>query len=161
MGEDYRRPATEDEIEEMAALLQQELAAGALGLSTGLEYDPGIYSATGEVLTLARVTANTGGRYISHMRSEDRAFFEALDELLTIARETGMPVQIGHIKLAMRSLWGRADEVIALLDEARASGVDVTADIYPYEFWQSTMTVLFLDRDFTPCLLYTSPSPRD
>lgn len=150
MGEDYRRPATEDEIEEMAALLQQELAAGALGLSTGLEYDPGIYSATGEVLTLARVTANTGGRYISHMRSEDRAFFDALDELLTIARETGMPVQIGHIKLAMRSLWGRADEVIALLDEARASGVDVTADIYPYEFWQSTMTVLFPDRDFTP-----------
>ncbi len=149
MGDDYRRPATEAEIEEMVALLQQELAAGATGLSTGLEYDPGIYSETGEVLTLARITADAGGRYISHMRSEDRAFFEALDELLTIARETGMPVQIGHMKLAMRSLWGRADEVIAILDEARAEGIDVTADVYPYEFWQSTMTVLFPDREFT------------
>ncbi len=149
MDDDYRRPATEAEVEEMVALLQQELQAGALGLSTGLEYDPGIYSETPEVMTLARVTAGVGGRYISHMRSEDRAFFEALDELLAIGRETGMPVQIGHIKLAMKSLWGRADEVIAILDEARAEGIDVTADVYPYEFWQSTMTVLFPDRDFT------------
>lgn len=150
MGDDYRRPATEAEIEAMVALLQQELTAGAIGLSTGLEYDPGIYSETDEVLTLARITADAGGRYISHMRSEDRAFFEALDELLTIARETGMPVQIGHMKLAMKSLWGRAAEVIAILDDARAEGIDVTADVYPYEFWQSTMTVLFPDRDFTP-----------
>ncbi|MGY8779461.1 MAG: D-aminoacylase, partial [Longimicrobiales bacterium] len=60
-----------------------------------------------------------------------------------------MPVQVGHIKLAMKSLWGRADEVIAILDSARAEGIDVTADIYPYEFWQSTMTVLFPDREFT------------
>ena len=149
MGDDYRRPATEAEVEEMVALLQQELQAGALGLSTGLEYDPGIYSETPEVMTLARVTAGVGGRYISHMRSEDRAFFEALDELLAIGRETGMPVQIGHMKLAMKSLWGRADEVIATLDEARAEGIDVTADVYPYEFWQSTMTVLFPDREFT------------
>ena len=149
MGDDYRRAATAEEVEEMVALLQVELAAGAIGLSTGLEYDPGIYSDTEEVLTLARITAEEGGRYISHMRSEDRAFFEALDELLMIGRETGMPVQIGHMKIAMKSLWGRADEVLAILDEARAEGVDVSADVYPYEFWQSTMTVLFPDRNFS------------
>jgi N-acyl-D-amino-acid deacylase len=149
MGDDFRRPAGDQEVQEMADLLRRELEAGAIGLSTGLEYDPGIYSETSEVLALAHVTADAGGRYISHMRSEDRAFFEALDELLTIGRETGMPVQVGHIKLAMKSLWGRADEVIAILDSARAEGIDVTADIYPYEFWQSTMTVLFPDREFT------------
>lgn len=149
MGEDFQRAATAEEIEEMVALLQTELAAGAIGLSTGLEYDPGIYSETDEVLTLARITADAGGRYISHMRSEDRYFFEALDELLLIGRETGMPVQIGHMKLAMKSLWGRTEEVLGILDSARAEGIDVTADVYPYEFWQSTMTVLFPERAFT------------
>ncbi len=149
MGDDFRREATPAEVDEMRALLRRELDAGALGLSTGLEYDPGIYSATTEVVALAREAAAGGGRYISHMRSEDRAFFEALGELLHIGRETGIPVQISHMKLAMKSLWGRADEALALLDAARAEGIDVTADVYPYEFWQSTMTVLFPDRDFT------------
>jgi N-acyl-D-amino-acid deacylase len=149
MGEDFRREATSEEVDAMRALLRRELDAGALGLSTGLEYDPGIYSATTEVVALAREAAALGGRYISHMRSEDRAFFEALEELLHIGRETGIPVQVSHMKLAMKSLWGRADEALALLDEARAEGIRVTADVYPYEFWQSTMTVLFPDRDFT------------
>jgi N-acyl-D-amino-acid deacylase len=149
MGDDYRRTATEQEIEEMRALLRRELAAGALGLSTGLEYDPGIYSSTDEVVELAREVALADGRYISHMRSEDRAFFDALNELLAIGRETGIPVQVSHMKLAMKSLWGRTDEALALLDDARAEGIDVTADVYPYEFWQSTMTVLFPDRTFT------------
>ena len=149
MGEDFRREATPAEVDEMRTLLRRELDAGALGLSTGLEYDPGIYSATTEVVALAREAAAVGGRYISHMRSEDRAFFEALDELLHIGREAGIPVQVSHMKLAMKSLWGRADEALALLDSARAEGIDVTADVYPYEFWQSTMTVLFPDRDFT------------
>ena len=149
MGDDYRREATAAEIDAMVTLLGTELDAGALGLSTGLEYDPGIYSTTEEVLALAHVTAAAGGRYISHMRSEDRAFFEALEELLTIGRETGMPVQVSHMKLAMKSLWGRADEALAILERARAEGVQVTADVYPYEFWQSTMTVLFPDRAFT------------
>lgn len=149
MGEDFRREATPAEVDEMRTLLRRELDAGALGLSTGLEYDPGIYSATTEVVALAREAAAVGGRYISHKRSEDRAFFEALDELIQIGREAGIPVQVSHMKLAMKSLWGRADEALALLDAARAEGIDVTADVYPYEFWQSTMTVLFPDRDFT------------
>lgn len=148
MGEDFRREATDEEIAAMAALLREDLEAGALGLSSGLEYDPGIYSATGEVIALAREAAAVGGRYISHIRSEDRWFWDAVDEIVRIGAETGMPVQISHAKLAMKNLWGRADEFIARLEEARANGVDITADIYPYPYWQSTLTVLFPERDF-------------
>ncbi len=148
MGDDFRREATEDEVAEMASLLRGEMEAGALGLSTGLEYDPGIYSSTQEVVTLARVAREYGGRYISHIRSEDRAFWEAVEELILIGREADIPVQISHIKLAMHSYWGEAERLLARLEEARREGVDVTADIYPYRYWQSTMTVLFPERDF-------------
>jgi len=149
LGDDFRREATEAEIEEMQRLLAADMSAGALGLSTGLEYDPGIYSSTDEVLRLAREAARHGGRYISHMRSEDRALWDALDEILTIGREAEIPVQISHMKLAAKSLWGQADDALALLDRARAEGIDVTADVYPYEYWQSTMTVLLPERDFS------------
>jgi N-acyl-D-amino-acid deacylase len=149
MGDDFRREATTAEVDAMRRLLRQELATGALGLSTGLEYDPGIYASTAEVIALAREAAPAGGRLISHVRSEDRALFDAVDELITIGREAAIPVQVSHMKLAMRSLWGRADDLIDRLERARATGVDVTADVYPYTYWQSTMTVLFPDRDFT------------
>lgn len=149
MAEDFRRPATEEEVQAMAALLRREMGAGALGLSSGLEYDPGIYSTTDEVVALARVAAAEGGRYISHIRSEDRDLASALDEALAIGEAASIPVQISHMKLAMRGLWGRADEFLERLDAARSRGVEVTADVYPYEYWQSTMTVLFPDRDFT------------
>jgi N-acyl-D-amino-acid deacylase len=148
MKDDFRRPATGAEVERMRGLLREELRAGALGLSTGLEYDPGIYSARAEVLALARESAAAGGRYISHVRSEDRTFWDAVDELIAIGREARLPVQLSHAKLAMRGLWGRADSLVALLDRARAAGVDVTADVYPYTYWQSTLTVLFPERDF-------------
>ena len=148
LGEDFKRQATPAEIRHMAALLDGEMAAGALGLSSGLEYDPGIYSSTDELLALARVAARHGGRYISHIRSEDRHFWEAIDELITIGRRARLPVQVSHAKLAMRSIWGRADSLIHVLDRARASGVNVTLDIYPYTYWQSTLTVLFPDRNF-------------
>jgi N-acyl-D-amino-acid deacylase len=117
-------------------------------LSTGLEYDPGIYSDRGEVLTLARAAAEMGGRYISHIRSEDRRFWDAVDEIVEIGRATGMPVQVSHVKLAMRSLWGRADSLLRVLDRARASGVSITADIYPYTYWQSNLSVLLPERNF-------------
>ncbi len=148
LGEDFRRPASAAEIEEMRRLLARELAAGALGLSTGLEYDPGIYSATDEVVALAREAATAGGRYISHVRSEDRRFWPAIDELLEIGRRARVPVQVSHLKLAMRSLWGETGRLLATLDAARAEGVEVTADLYPYTYWQSTLTVLFPERDF-------------
>lgn len=148
MGEDFRREAAPAEVDSMRVLLRAALDAGAIGLSTGLEYDPGIYSSTDEVLTLAKDVAAAGGRYISHIRSEDFAFWPAIDEIIRIGREAGLPVQISHAKLAMRDLWGRADSLVRLLDAARREGVDISADIYPYLFWQSTLTVLFPRRDF-------------
>jgi N-acyl-D-amino-acid deacylase len=148
MGEDYKRTATAQEVASMATLVGQEMEGGALGLSTGLEYDPGIYSTTEEVVELARSAASYGGRYTSHIRSEDRNFWQAIDEILVIGREAGIPVQISHIKLAMRSLHGQADELLRILDGAREEGIDVTADIYPYTYWQSTLTVMFPERDF-------------
>ena len=148
MGEDFRRPARPDEVARMRELLAQEMKAGALGLSSGLEYDPGIFSARSEVLDLARVAAAAGGRYISHVRSEDRSFWDAIDEIIAIGREAKLPVQVSHMKLAMHSLWGQTDRLLRLLNEARAAGVDITADIYPYLYWQSTLTVLFPERDF-------------
>jgi N-acyl-D-amino-acid deacylase len=132
----------------MSELLEQEMAAGAIGLSTGLEYDPGIYSSREELVALARVVARHGGRYISHVRSEDRRLFEAMDEAIEIGRQARVPVQISHIKLAMRSLWGQAPELLARLDRARAEGIDVTADIYPYLYWHADLSSLFPERDF-------------
>jgi N-acyl-D-amino-acid deacylase len=132
----------------MKARVRAEMEAGALGLSTGLEYDPGIYSSADEVLALAKVAGDMGGRYISHIRSEDRDFWPALEEVITIGRENHMPVQVSHIKLGMRDLWGQADKVIARLEQARAAGVNVTADIYPYTYWQSNLGVLYPKRNF-------------
>lgn len=144
----FQRFCTEEEIEQMKEMVKLDMEAGSLGLSTGLEYDPGIFSNDAEVLELAKSTAAEGGRYISHMRSEDRYFWKALDEIITIGKEANMPVQISHAKLAMKNLWGHADEMIAKLDSARAAGINITADIYPYAYWQSTMTVLFPARNF-------------
>ncbi len=148
MGTDFKRAATAGEVAKMEGLLRIEMQSGGLGLSSGLEYDPGIYSAPSELIALAKVVAPFGGRYISHVRSEDRAFWRAIDEAIGIGREARIPVQISHLKLAMRSLWGETGRLIKTLDAARASGVAVTADIYPYTYWQSGMTVLFPNRDF-------------
>jgi N-acyl-D-amino-acid deacylase len=149
MGDDFRRHADRDEVLAMQELLRQELVSGAIGFSSGLEYDPGIYSDPSEVLELAQVAADAGTRYISHVRSEDRWFGDAIEEIISIGRATGMPVQISHIKLAMKSLWGTAPQVLARLDAARREGIDISADIYPYEYWQSNLMVLLPERDFT------------
>ncbi len=150
LGKDgYRRHATADEIAMMRKAVDEGMQAGALGLSTGLEYDPGIYSATEEVIELAREAERHGGRYISHIRSEDRRFWEALDEIVRIGREAQIPVQVTHMKLAMVDWWGQSARFLGVLNKAREEGVDVTGDIYPYEFWHSDLTVLFPERDFT------------
>jgi N-acyl-D-amino-acid deacylase len=149
MGDDLRRAATPAEVDSMAVLLRVDMEGGSFGLSTGLEYTPAFNSSTEEVIALARVASEYGGRYISHIRSEDRTFWQAIDEIIRIGAEAELPVQVSHVKLAMTSLWGRADELIAKLDSARAAGVDITADVYPYTYWQSTMRVLIPDGDFT------------
>jgi len=148
LGQDFKRKATPAEIERMKKLLAEDMKAGALGLSTGLEYDPAIYAAPAEVIELAKVAAGFGGRYISHMRSEDRQVWAALDELIEIGRQAKLPVQVSHAKLAMTDIWGQADRFIAKLDAARTEGIDVSLDIYPYPNWESTLTVLWPERDF-------------
>ena len=149
LGKNFKRKATQAEIDKMKTMLQQDMKAGAVGLSTGLEYDPGIYSNNDEVLQLAKEVAPFGGRYISHIRSEDRYFWKAIDEIITIGKEAKIPVQVSHIKLAMHNIWGKADSLLALFEEERKKGVDITADIYPYAFWNSTIKVLFPDRNFS------------
>ncbi len=148
LSKDFKRKATHVEIDSMVALLRKDMEAGALGLSTGLEYDPGIYSTKDEVLQLSKVLPQYHGRYISHLRSEDRYFWEALHEIITIGRDMKIPVQISHFKLAMRSLWGKADSTLQILEAARKEGIDVTADLYPYTYWSSTIRVLFPERNF-------------
>lgn len=144
-----KRAATGAEIAKMNQLLEADLKAGALGLGSGLEYEPGLYATTKEVITLAKTAARYGGRYISHIRSEDLKIEDAMAEIITIGREAKIPVQISHIKLAHSRLWGQAADYIKQFEAARAEGVDITADIYPYTYWQSTMQILFPDRDYT------------
>lgn len=148
MGEDFRRPATASELERMRRFVARAMSEGALGLSTGLEYNPGVYSTRAEVLALAQESARRGGRYISHIRSEDRQLWDALDEAIEIGVRTKRPVHVSHMKLGMKDLWGQADRFIAKLDAARAQGVEITGDVYPYDFWQTTLTALFPKRDY-------------
>jgi N-acyl-D-amino-acid deacylase len=148
MGDDFRRTATPQEIGRMQSLVRREMKAGAFGLSTGLEYDPAIYAAYDEVLALARTAQTYDGTYKSHIRSEDVRLDDAIDEIIRLGRDTGMKVNIDHLKIARVDYWGRAPAILQRLDKARSEGVRITADVYPYTYWQSTMTVLFPKRDF-------------
>ena len=143
------RPATNEELEKIKLILKDELSKGSLGLSTGLEYEAGFYSSRNEVIELAKVTAAAKGRYISHIRSEDINMTDAIDEIIQIGREAKLPVQISHIKIALKDDWGTAPKLLATLQNARAEGIDITADCYPYTFWNSTIRVLFPKKDFT------------
>lgn len=138
-----RRAATDEELTRMSQLLREDMAAGAFGLSTGLIYETGNFSTAAEVMALAKVAADSGGRYISHIRNEAFDLMASLQEVIDIGRQTGAPVQVSHLKVGVKKLWGTSDNVLKLLNDARASGVDITADIYPYTYWQSTMRVLF------------------
>ena len=152
LGEDYKRHATAEEIAAIAELFRSELHAGALGLATGLEYVPGSYSSTEELVELAKVSSAAGGRYLSHIRSEDQYFWDALEEAILIGREARLPVRISHIKLAMPRWWGQADRLKSRLDQARDEGVDISADIYPYRAWNSNfgwLQTLFPERDLS------------
>jgi len=146
---DVFRKSDTAEIRQMKELLALEMKSGSLGLSTGLEYEEGFYASRDEVIELAKATAARGGRYISHIRSEDIQIERSIEEIIDIGKEANIPVQISHIKIAMRSKWGNSRNVIARLERARAEGVEVTADCYPYALWSSTPRVLFPKKDFT------------
>jgi N-acyl-D-amino-acid deacylase len=108
------------------------MEAGALGLSTGLIYPPGVYSETSEIVRLAKVVAKFGGLYTSHMRSEGARVVEAIEEAITIGREANIPVQISHLKTAGPANWHKISAIIDAIEKARAEGLDVSADRYPY-----------------------------
>jgi N-acyl-D-amino-acid deacylase len=148
MGGDFRRAASAGEIQTMKALVDRAMRDGAVGLSSGLEYDPAFYAKPDELVEVARAAAAHGGFYSSHVRDEENEVFEAWREAIDVGRKAKMPVQISHIKLASKPVWGRGAEAVTLLEHARRDGVDVTADWYPYTYWQSSIYVLIPDRDF-------------
>ena len=146
MGRDNNRTATEKEIADMAKLVEQGMREGAAGLSTGLEYDIGHPSSTEEIIELAKAAARHGGIYMSHIRDEADEVMTAFKEAIRIGREARIPVQISHIKLGTAGVWGQAEKAVELINAARHSGVDITADCYPYDAWSSTITVLVPSR---------------
>jgi N-acyl-D-amino-acid deacylase len=126
------RPATPEELERMKALVREAMEDGAVGLASSLIYPPAFYADTEELIELAKVVAEYDGMYISHMRSEGNQILAALDELITIAREAGVPAEIYHLKAAGRANYDKLDEVIARVEAARAEGLRITADMYTY-----------------------------
>jgi N-acyl-D-amino-acid deacylase len=148
MGGDFKRAATPGEIETMKALVERGMKDGALGLSSGLEYDPGFYAKPEELAELAKVAAQHRGYYTSHVRDEENEVLAAWKEAIDVGRVAGLPVLLSHIKLAAKPVWGKTAEALTLLEDANRAGVRVRADWYPYTYWQSSMYVLIPDRDF-------------
>lgn len=132
MGGSFIRPATPAEVEKMKAMVEKAMNDGAVGLSTGLIYLPGTYTKTEEIIELAKVAAAHGGIYASHMRHENTQIKEAIEELLRVAREAHIRAELSHIKLSGNAAWGRTAEIIAMLNKARAEGLEVTEDQYVY-----------------------------
>jgi len=143
IGRENRDP-TEAELETMKQMVAQAMEEGALGLSTGLFYVPGTFTTTEEVIELARVAASYGGIYISHMRDEASGLLTSVRETIRIGEEAGLPVQITHHKAIGRDAWGQSEESLKLVDEARARGVDITMDQYPYTASQPSSNALLL-----------------
>jgi N-acyl-D-amino-acid deacylase len=146
MNGDYRRQTTTAELEKMLVLMRQAMQQGAFGLSSGLEYDVGFSASTEELIALAKVAAKYDGIYMTHMRDEEEGMLDALREAIRIGKEARIAVQISHIKMGNRNVWGKSADAIALIDAERKNGFDITADAYPYTAWASTITVLVPSR---------------
>ncbi len=141
MGSDDRAP-TRDELDRMRTLVADAMQEGAFGLSTGLFYVPGSFTSTEEVIALSAVAAAHGGIYISHMRDEALRLLDSVRETIRIGEEAGIPVQMTHHKAISRDMWGRSTDSLALVDAARARGVDITIDQYPYTASQTGITAV-------------------
>ncbi len=146
MKQDTRRTATPEEVAAMAKLVEQAMQEGAFGLSSGLEYDTGFMASIEEMIELARAAARHKGIYMSHIRDEEEGFRAAMEEAIRIGKEARLPVQLSHIKMGNRNVWGKSAEAIQLIEAAKKAGQDVTADAYPYTAWASTITVLVPSR---------------
>ena len=142
MGSDQRAP-TLPELARMQAYVFKAMADGAVGLSTGLQYVPGTYAATPEIIELARVAANAGGLYASHMRNEGTALEAAIKETLLVGDRSGARVQISHLKVDAKSRWGASRVALKMIDDARAAGQDVRADQYAYTAGSSGLGIRF------------------
>ena len=134
LGDADKQP-TPAELDRMRALVREAMEQGAVGVSTSLQYAPAPYAKTEELIALAQEAAKYGGVYATHMRSEGDAVLDALDEAIRIGREAKIPVEIWHIKAAGKKNFGRMQDIVAKVDAARASGVEVTADTYAYPAW--------------------------
>ena len=142
----YDRPPSPEELAEMKALVAQAMQDGAAGLSTGLIYLPGSFAKPEEIIELAKVASAHGGIYASHMRAETVRIFDALDELFRVAREADIPAEVSHLKLSGPSAWGKADEVLAVLNKARADGLRITHDAYAYTASSTGLSQLIPDK---------------
>jgi len=132
MGSEPRHPSPQ-ELEEMKAIVRQAMTEGAWGMSTGLEYIPDMYASTEEIIAVTQVVAEYGGVYASHQRNEVARVPDATRETIRIAGETGVRVNISHLKICGKNNWGMMDEVIRVIEEARHRGIVITADMYPYD----------------------------
>jgi N-acyl-D-amino-acid deacylase len=140
-----RRPPTSAELTAMQRMLGDAMEDGAWGLSTGLIYAPGSYATTEEIVSLARVAARQRGFYASHIRGEGATLLTAVNEAIRIGREGELPVQISHVKAAGRPNWGKIGEALDLIDAARAEGLDVMGDVYPYTASSTSLRTLLPD----------------
>jgi dihydroorotase/N-acyl-D-amino-acid deacylase len=127
------RAATAGELDEMRKLVDAAMREGALGVSTSLQYVPGRYASTDEIVELAKVARQYGGIYITHQRSESGQIIPSLNEAFAVAERAGIPAEVWHLKTAYRANWGRMPEILAHFAAARARGLDVTANMYPYD----------------------------
>jgi N-acyl-D-amino-acid deacylase len=141
LGDDDRQP-TAEQLNQMRQLVRDAMRDGAVGLSTSLQYPPAPYARTEELIALATEAARHGGIYATHMRSESDDILPALDEAIRIGREARMPVEIWHLKVAGKRNFGRMPQVIAKLDSARRSGVDIAADTYAYTAWFNSLSAM-------------------
>lgn len=148
MGGNFARPPTAAELGRMREIVDRAMRDGALGLSTGLIYTPGIFASTDEIIELAKIAAAHGGLYASHMRHENARIREALAETLRVGREARLPVEISHIKLSSPAAWGQAEEIIAYLDAARAEGLTITHDQYVYTAASTSIGSNLIDAQF-------------
>jgi N-acyl-D-amino-acid deacylase len=148
MGGSFDRPPTLTELEQMKTLVAQAMKDGAVGLSTGLIYLPGVFSKTDEIVELARIAARYDGIYASHMRYEDSQIFEALDEVFRVAREAQIRAEVSHLKLSGEKSWGKAETVLAYIERQRAAGLDITHDQYAYTASSTTMRQLIPEDAF-------------
>jgi N-acyl-D-amino-acid deacylase len=137
------RPPTVAELARMKSLVWRAMADGAVGFSTGLEYVPGTYAKAPEIIVLARIAANAGGLYASHMRNEGTELEAAVEETIRVGDAADARVQISHLKVDSPSRWGASAKALALIDAARARGVDVEADQYAYTAASSNLGIRF------------------